>query len=67
MPDMSSILEDLQIIIDAGKCDDIMCADCNLESGTCAQVAAHAAWRVEAWLDSLPEGAISQITLSDLL
>lgn len=64
---MSSILEDLQIIIDAGKCDDIMCADCNLESGTCAQVAAHAAWRVEEWLSSLPEDAVQHITIADLL
>ena len=63
-----STLEDLRTVLSYTRCDYITCDECPLEfSSSCSADSAEAAQRLIAWLNQLPEGAISRVTIEDLL
>lgn len=68
MREHDGILNDLQCLIDHGKCNSISCGQCKLgDMATCDDEADVIAKRLEDWLSSLPEDAVQHITIADLL
>ena len=68
MAEITGILKDLYAVIDRNRCDMLDCDDCSFRgSGNCYEASIEAGERVMAWLNQLPEGAISRVTIEDLL
>ena len=68
MVEASGILKDLYAVLDRVRCDDLDCEKCSLGgAGSCYHKSREAGERLRAWLESLPDGAISKATIDDLL